>query len=125
MRWIFEPAIRVLMHWRNFVKMPLAGGVFCVPLAIAVFARPTEWTSAWGIALAVTFVLAWYYIGAMFFTSDEHATFVPGEAGRPRVGDRVRLWPAHVDPTVACHERMWLVRGDEIVDRWDVDLRNW
>jgi len=71
MRWIFEPAIRVLMHWRNRIKMPLAGGVFCVPLAIAVFARPTEWGSAWGIALAVTFVLAWYYIGAMFFTSDE------------------------------------------------------
>jgi methyl-accepting chemotaxis protein len=71
MRGFFEPAIRVLMHWRNTVKMPLAGGVFCVPLAIAVFARPTEWGSAWGVALAATFVLAWYYIGAMFFTSDE------------------------------------------------------
>lgn len=71
MSWIFEPAIRVLMHWRNRVKMPLAGGVFCVPLAIAVFARPAGWDSAWGIALAVTFVLSWYYIGAMYYTSDE------------------------------------------------------
>jgi methyl-accepting chemotaxis protein len=71
MKWIFEPAIRVLMHWRNRVKMPLAGLVFCVPLAIAIFERPTGWSTGWGIALAVTFALAWYYIGAMYFTSDE------------------------------------------------------
>jgi D-serine deaminase-like pyridoxal phosphate-dependent protein len=30
-----------------------------------------------------------------------------------------------VDPTVAYHERMHVVRGDEIVDTWPVDLRNW
>ena len=71
MMWIFEPAIRVLMHWRNRVKMPLAGAVFCVPLAIAVFARPTEWSSGWGIALAASFVFGWYYIGALYFTSYE------------------------------------------------------
>ncbi|HEX5130070.1 MAG TPA: hypothetical protein VFV90_10005, partial [Usitatibacter sp.] len=68
MKWIFEPAIRLLMHWRNRVKMPLAGAVFCPPLAIAVFAPPSPWTTA---ALVATFVFAWYYIGAMYFTSDE------------------------------------------------------
>ena len=45
-------------------------------------------------------------------------------SGPVRVGDRVRLWRAHVDPTVAYHERMWLVRGDEVVDHWEVDLLN-
>jgi D-serine deaminase-like pyridoxal phosphate-dependent protein len=35
------------------------------------------------------------------------------------------VWPAHVDPTVAYHERMWVTRGDQVVDEWAVDLRNW
>ena len=43
----------------------------------------------------------------------------------PTVGDRVRLWPAHVDPTVAYHEHLHLVRHDEVVETWDVDLRGW
>ena len=33
----------------------------------------------------------------------------PGD-GRPAVGDRVRVVPAHVDPTMAMHEVAWLVR---------------
>jgi D-serine deaminase-like pyridoxal phosphate-dependent protein len=30
-----------------------------------------------------------------------------------------------VDPTVAKHERLHLVRGDEVVDVWEIDLRGW
>lgn len=61
----------------------------------------------------------------MFFSSDEHATFFTA-ADRPvRVGDRITMVPAHVDPTVAYHERMWVVSGDDVVDEWPVDLRNW
>jgi D-serine deaminase-like pyridoxal phosphate-dependent protein len=33
--------------------------------------------------------------------------------------------PAHVDPTVALHERMHLLDGDEVLESWDVDLRGW
>lgn len=59
----------------------------------------------------------------VWFCSDEHVTFAPE---RPlRVGDRIRVWPAHVDPTVAYHERMFLVRGEEVLDAWPVDLRGW
>jgi D-serine deaminase-like pyridoxal phosphate-dependent protein len=61
--------------------------------------------------------------GRVLFVSDEHVTFVPGE--KVRVGDRVRVTPAHVDPSVAYHERMHLVDGDEVVDTWAVDLRGW
>ena len=32
------------------------------------------------------------------------------------IGDRVRVLPAHVDPTVALHERMYVVDGDDVVD---------
>jgi D-serine deaminase-like pyridoxal phosphate-dependent protein len=59
----------------------------------------------------------------VLFCSDEHITFVPQEA--VRVGDRVRVWPAHIDPTVAYHERMHLVAGDDVIDSWLVDLRGW
>jgi D-serine deaminase-like pyridoxal phosphate-dependent protein len=37
----------------------------------------------------------------------------------------VRIRPAHVDPTVAYHERLWVVQGDDVVDEWAVDLRGW
>ena len=59
----------------------------------------------------------------VLFCSDEHITFTPEEP--VSVGDLVRVLPAHVDPTVAMHEAMYLVRGDEILERWPVDLRGW
>src|ERR671919_745578 len=67
--------------------------------------------------------------GDCWFVSDEHITFGT-RAERPvRVGDRVRVLPAHVDPTVAMHERMAVVAGEgpdaEVVDTWPVDLRGW
>jgi D-threonine aldolase len=59
----------------------------------------------------------------VFFCSDEHVTFVP--EGRVRVGDRIRVLPAHVDPTVAYHDRLYLLDGEDVVDSWPVDLRGW
>ncbi|WP_235980037.1 alanine racemase [Rhabdothermincola sediminis] len=62
----------------------------------------------------------------VWFCSDEHVTFAPREGvALPRVGDRVRVLPAHVDPTVAYHERFFVVRGGEVVDEWPIDLRGW
>ena len=63
--------------------------------------------------------------GDVFFCSDEHTTLAPTDGRSWRVGDRVRLRPAHVDPTVAKHEQMWVADGDEVVDRWAIDLRHW
>ncbi len=61
--------------------------------------------------------------GSVWFCSDEHLTFAPDEP--LEVGDRVRVWPAHVDPTVAYHERIRVVSGEDVVDSWPVDLRGW
>jgi D-serine deaminase-like pyridoxal phosphate-dependent protein len=63
--------------------------------------------------------------GDCWFVSDEHITFGSRDEHPVAVGDRVRVLPAHVDPTVALHERMLVVEGDEVVDVWDVDLRGW
>jgi D-serine deaminase-like pyridoxal phosphate-dependent protein len=59
----------------------------------------------------------------VWFCSDEHITFASDPA--PGVGDRLRIWPAHVDPTVAYHERILLVQGEDVVDELPVDLRGW
>jgi D-serine deaminase-like pyridoxal phosphate-dependent protein len=62
--------------------------------------------------------------GTVWFCSDEHTTWQPVEAP-VTVGDRVRVQPAHVDPTVVLHERIWVVDGDDVVDDLPVDLRGW
>jgi D-serine deaminase-like pyridoxal phosphate-dependent protein len=59
----------------------------------------------------------------VWFCSDEHLTFVPREP--LRVGDRIHVLPAHVDPTVAYHDHLHLVDGDDVLERWAVDLRGW
>jgi D-serine deaminase-like pyridoxal phosphate-dependent protein len=57
----------------------------------------------------------------VWFCSDEHLTFKPDSP--VQVGDRVRVLPAHVDPTVAYHDSLSVVDGAEVVGRWGVDLR--
>jgi D-serine deaminase-like pyridoxal phosphate-dependent protein len=59
--------------------------------------------------------------GTVLFCSDEHVSFTPP---RP-VGDRAWLVPAHIDPTMACHERVQVFSGDTVVDVWPIDLRGW
>jgi len=79
----------------------------------------------------------------VWFCSDEHITFAPPKGTAfadwgVRVGQRVAVWPAHIDPTIAMHDRMHVIEsaGDdggrvvvdpdaEIIDTWLVDLRNW
>lgn len=78
--------------------------------------------------------------GRVLFCSDEHITFVPGraegdDAPSPlgwelpnrsvAVGDQIRLIPAHVDPTLAYHERVYVADGEQVVDEWPIDLRGW
>ena len=59
----------------------------------------------------------------VWFCSDEHLTFVPGSP--LHVGDRINALPAHIDPTIAYHEHLHVVDGEDVVERWAVDLRGW
>ncbi len=61
---------------------------------------------------------------SVWYCADEHTVF-SADGGQFAVGDRIRVAPAHIDPTIALHERMHLVDGDEVVETWDVDLRGW
>jgi len=61
--------------------------------------------------------------GEVWFCSDEHITFRPDTP--VRVGDRIAVVPAHVDPTIAYHERIHVVSGDRVLETWPIDLRGW
>ena len=61
--------------------------------------------------------------GDVWFCSDEHLTFAPSSP--VAVGDRIRVLPAHIDPTIALHEAMYVVDGDDVIEKWPVDLRGW
>jgi D-serine deaminase-like pyridoxal phosphate-dependent protein len=71
--------------------------------------------------------------GEVLYCADEHTVLVNGSW---QVGDRVLLRPAHIDPTMAKHEKMYiatevpvaetaLVADAEVVDEWPIDLRGW
>jgi D-serine deaminase-like pyridoxal phosphate-dependent protein len=62
----------------------------------------------------------------VWYHADEHTVFSPQDgAPLPEVGDRVTVWPAHVDPTVSQHEQLWVHQAGDVVDCWPIDLRNW
>jgi D-serine deaminase-like pyridoxal phosphate-dependent protein len=61
--------------------------------------------------------------GTVMYVADEHVVFVPDEP--VAVGEVVRVLPAHCDPTMALHERVHVVSGDEVLETWPVDLRGW
>ena len=61
---------------------------------------------------------------AVWYCADEHIVFSCDPM--PRVGDRVRVIPAHIDPTIAYHDAMHLFDADDMVtETWPVDLRGW
>jgi D-serine deaminase-like pyridoxal phosphate-dependent protein len=65
--------------------------------------------------------------GEVWFCSDEHVTFAMHPS--PRVGERVLVLPAHVDPTIAYHAWFHLADGPDldagVIERWPIDLRGW
>ena len=60
-----------------------------------------------------------------FITHGAGRMRIDGEERPVRVGDRIRVWPAHVDPTVAYHEHLHVVDGEQVLERWEIDLRGW
>ncbi len=63
---------------------------------------------------------------SVWFCSDEHTTIAPNEGTpKPRVGDRIRVTPAHVDPTMAMHSHAYVINDNAVIDEWAIDLRGW
>jgi D-serine deaminase-like pyridoxal phosphate-dependent protein len=62
---------------------------------------------------------------SVLFLSDEHATIVLPPESTIRVGDRIELWPSHIDPTINLHDVIFAVDGDEVVEVWPVAARGY
>jgi D-serine deaminase-like pyridoxal phosphate-dependent protein len=115
----------------SYALMDTAYGHLDLPfrLALSIVATVISVSDGWAVADCGLKALGMDHgdptvVGhTVWFCSDEHVTFAPESS--IAVGDRVRVLPAHVDPTVAYHERMHLARDDAVVDTWPVDLRGW
>ena len=115
----------------SYALMDTAYGHLDLPfeLAVSIVATVISVSDGWAVADCGLKSLGMDHgdptvIGhTVWYCSDEHVTF--GPESPVAVGDRVRVLPAHVDPTVAYHERMYLATGNEVLDTWEVDLRGW
>jgi D-serine deaminase-like pyridoxal phosphate-dependent protein len=126
-------------HWAteiqagSYALMDTAYGTLGLPFAqaLSVLATVISVSSEWAVADCGLKALGMDHgdptvDGAtVLFCSDEHLTFCPSPERPVRVGDRISVIPAHVDPTVAYHEHLHVVDGDDVVESWPVDLRGW
>jgi methyl-accepting chemotaxis protein len=71
MKWLLAPAMKYIIRWPNSVKLPLIAILFSVPLAIAIASDPAQWMSWKGIAIAVTYAIAWYVGAAHYYSAGE------------------------------------------------------
>ena len=124
-------------HWAteiqagSYALMDTAYGKLGLPFAqaLSVLATVISVSSEWAVAdcglksLGMDHGNPTVDGATVLFCSDEHLTFSPPQ--RVRVGDRISVIPAHVDPTVAYHEYLHIADGEEVVDHWPVDMRGW
>jgi len=115
----------------SYALMDTAYGKLDLPFgqALTVLATVISVSDSWAVANCGLKALGMDHgnpavdAGQVIFCSDEHLTFAPD--GKVRVGQRVSVIPAHVDPTVAYHRHLHLVDGDDVIESWPVDLRGW
>jgi D-serine deaminase-like pyridoxal phosphate-dependent protein len=57
--------------------------------------------------------------------NDEHATIAVPPASALSVGDRIRLLPSHIDPTMNLHDVVYALDGDAVVGAWPIAARGY
>jgi len=62
---------------------------------------------------------------SVLFLSDEHATITLPSESAVRPGDRIELWPSHIDPTINLHDVLYAVNEDGSVEVWPVSARGY
>jgi D-serine deaminase-like pyridoxal phosphate-dependent protein len=62
---------------------------------------------------------------SILFLADEHALItVPPECALGP-GDRVQLWPSHIDPTINLHDVFYALEGETVVGVWPIEARGY
>jgi D-serine deaminase-like pyridoxal phosphate-dependent protein len=57
--------------------------------------------------------------------NDEHATIQLRSGSAPQIGDRIRLRPSHIDPTINLHDHLYAVDGDKVIGVWPIAARGY
>ena len=55
--------------------------------------------------------------------SEEHGHVAIPDSAPIRLGDKLRVVPNHICPCVNLHDQVYLVTGDQVIDRWKVAAR--
>ena len=61
----------------------------------------------------------------VMFLSDEHASITIPADSPLQPGDRIELWPSHIDPTINLHDVLYALDGETVVDVWPVAARGY
>lgn len=62
---------------------------------------------------------------SVMFLSDEHATIALPADARLKPGDRIELYPSHIDPTINLHDVIYAINSDQSVEIWPVAARGY
>jgi D-serine deaminase-like pyridoxal phosphate-dependent protein len=62
---------------------------------------------------------------SVLFLSDEHASIALPPESSIAPGDRIELWPSHIDPTINLHDVLYAANGDDVVEVWPVVARGY
>ena len=57
--------------------------------------------------------------------NDEHAVVAIPAGSAVRIGDRVRVTPSHIDPTINLHDAFYVVDGEQVTDVWPISARGY
>ncbi|MFA6715857.1 MAG: DSD1 family PLP-dependent enzyme [Victivallaceae bacterium] len=63
---------------------------------------------------------AWRY---EWFGDEQGKVFFGHEDIKPYLGDVIELSASHCDPTINLYDSIWVVRENEVIDKWEIDLR--
>ena len=62
---------------------------------------------------------------SILFLSDEHASITLPPESAIAVGDRIRLVPSHIDPTINLHNVIYVLEGDRVTGVWPIAARGY
>ncbi len=57
--------------------------------------------------------------------NDEHATIAIPASSTIKVGDRVELFPSHIDPTMNLHDVVYALDGQNVIGVWPIAARGY
>ena len=62
---------------------------------------------------------------AVLALNDEHATIAIPPSSTLAIGDRIELFPSHIDPTMNLHDVVYALDGDKVVGVWPITARGY